>query len=319
MLATIVVVRLSKASSPLVSGLLAPLTDLIVVPAVTTPTTAEIATAATSDIHDSLWEAHARSDLRANHGHHFGYGSDRPQGTGSERRGAVGNSANYVAAVKASPPTSLTPMSEIRDMNRSIAINGSASTLVLTAAVLVAAQPGAVHAIVHHGLTSDSLWAVPAAIVMAVLTILEAVGVGRNTRHRGKVDGIIARDIVRRVCTNQACPNLPNPSSSTAKATRAVFYARIDAPSREVAFYDWGWYYTSILWVWQAGIAVIVALLAAAFAHTSHHAVRWLVILGIACWLLLTFYIARRWRAKTEAHTKSQLLQISGSVGIEAP
>jgi Flp pilus assembly protein TadB len=150
---------------------------------------------------------------------------------------------------------------------------------------------------------------------MALAVILEGLDIGRQTRHRARVDREIVNRIVRVVCRNSSCPQLTEPNASIREAAKALFYQKIDRPSREVAFHHWGWYFFGLFASWQAVIILVIALPLALWFKADAVALRWIALVLLAISILLARLLVKTWERKTLNHAQLQLTQIASSLG----
>ena len=95
----------------------------------------------------------------------------------------------------------------------------------------------------------------------------------------------------------------------------AIFYREIDSPSREVAFYQWGWYYTARLWMALAGLASLIALGGALSAPRDEPVIRWTSVAFLVLATLVSLLMSRFWAHKTLNHAHMQVIQIQPRLG----
>lgn len=118
---------------------------------------------------------------------------------------------------------------------------GGAALVVLTE---LAIAPETVIDLVSRGTTAKQLgWGGLVALFTAIALLIEGLQIFRNTPHRKRVNLAISRYIVSAMCPRDDCPERQDPSDSIRNGATDVFYTEIDAPSRQVAFSHWAWYY----------------------------------------------------------------------------
>lgn len=208
-------------------------------------------------------------------------------------------------------------MSNITDMNSAIRRNVAAGggALAVMAAVVIAPEAATKLA---EGEPTKKLWWLLATGVLPVLALLlEGLDLVRGTKHRAAIDNLIVRTIVGRVCSDRQCPQINEPNESVRRVAMGIFYTKIDSPSRDVAFYEWGWYYTSLVWLAMSVGVSLFSFLALWFIPTHHPEIRWpgLTVLFVA--ILVSYMVGRTWRRKTRAHVQMQLAQIQSQLGTQ--
>jgi hypothetical protein len=204
-------------------------------------------------------------------------------------------------------------------MNKVIRWRGAYWGLAVTCASLFAVSPEAALALFRGDFTRSLWWGGLVAAFMAVSVLLEGLAIGRNTPHRGKVDEKIVRGVVGAVCGIQGCPEVERPSESTRSAAKALFFKKIDGPSRQVAFHYWGWYFSGHLGLWQVATAIAIALPLVGTFGTTYSALRWAALALLFAGLGISWKIRETWARKTLAHAQSQLIQIRDDLGNRLP
>jgi hypothetical protein len=211
-------------------------------------------------------------------------------------------------------------MSEVRQMNKEIRWRAAVGAVVVAATAAVASSPGSWVDLLVDGRARNGLgWNVLIGPFLVGTFLLEALEVGRHPRHRARVNEQIARDVIRAVCSKPDCPQATEPNDSAREAAMAIFYREIDQPSREVAFYQWGWYYTSRLWLGLALLALTVALAVSFATSTDDAVIRWSAVAVLAGAALVSFAIAKLWEEKTLNQARMQVIQILPRVGTTLP
>jgi hypothetical protein len=207
-------------------------------------------------------------------------------------------------------------LSNINDMNSAIRRNTAVGAIALTVVGAVSIAPDAAIKLVRDGEPTKKLWWILLTGSFGLLALLiEAFDFGRHTPHRRKINALITTTVIKKICTQEECPQKLRPLPSTQRVAMGIFYSKIDSPSRDVAFYQWGWYYTSIVWS-MLSLAVLVSILAtAAFVSTDRPWIRWAAAAVVAFAFLCSYLISRVWRQKTRSHAEMQLAQIAGQLG----
>ena len=208
-------------------------------------------------------------------------------------------------------------MSNVTDMNstirRNVAVGGGA--LAIVAAVVIAPEAAAKLA---EGEPTKKLWWLLATGVLPVLALLlEGLDLVRHTKHRADIDNLIVRTIVGHVCRDRDCPQITEPSESVRRVATGIFYTKIDSPSRDVAFHQWSWYYTSLVWLAMSVGFSAASFVALWFVPTDHPEIRWSGLAALFVAIFVSFMAARTWRAKTRAHVQMQLAQIQPELGTQ--
>lgn len=211
-------------------------------------------------------------------------------------------------------------MSNISEMNAAIRRNTTLGGSALAVAAAVAIAPEAATKLIAEGEPTKKLWwllATGAFVLVALL--LEGLDFARKTRHRAEVDDLIVTTIVTSVCGHAQCLQRTKPNQSVRRAAMGIFYAKIDSPSRDVAFHQWGWYYTSVLWL-RLSLALFLGSFAISwFVSTDHPEIRWPALAVLLLTFPLSHGIGAIWRKKTKEHTEMQLTQIRPELGTRLP
>jgi hypothetical protein len=207
-------------------------------------------------------------------------------------------------------------MSEIRSMNKEIRARTALGGAVLAVIAALAIAPDAAIDLVVHNDVSPKLWwgALTGVFALAAL-LLEGLELGRQPRFRRELDDHICRSVIDMACDDPDCALVLNLNDSARSVARAIFYARIDQPSREVAFYQWAWLYTARIWMHLAIAALVLAFVLSWFVETHAEGLRWSAMALLAVSALLSYGIRKIWEKKARGHAESQLLQIAPNVG----
>jgi len=199
-------------------------------------------------------------------------------------------------------------------MNKGLALRLSIAAVIGMALVLLSISPSYVfnlsEQLVDEGSVLRLLLATVPIAVVWVATVLFRVG--REPPHRGAVNAEIAKRLAEEMCSVEDCPQLEDPSPEFRDAAIALFYKKIDAPSREVAFEYWENYYLARGALQIMSVALGAALLVLVlFPHSDELAVRMLfaAILALAVWA--SWNLEKTWKVKTLNHARQQVLQIS--------
>jgi hypothetical protein len=210
-------------------------------------------------------------------------------------------------------------MSEISSMNatirRRVATGGAALAVI---AALAIAPDSAISLIVDTKPTPGLWWAALTIPFVAIALLLEALDLGRHSKHRtDRIDNLIVRRVLGAVCSKGDCPMREEPNNSVRQSAVALFYKHIDTPSREVAFFQWAWYFTARMWTSFAVGALLVAIIASRFVETDARGLRWSAITLLAAAALTAFGITKIWERKTLSHVGLQLTQIGPNLGTK--
>jgi hypothetical protein len=205
-------------------------------------------------------------------------------------------------------------------MNSEIRWRGAGWGVGVTIAASVAIAPRAILDLLSEGNFTEKLWwSVLVGAFVIVALIVEGLGLGRKTKHRATLDAKIVNSVMSEVCRLPDCPQVENATPTAIRSVMGIFFAKIDASSREVAFYYWGWYYTALLWLWQSGIALAFAMIGVIRFPTDAVGLRILAILVLLASLLIAWLIRGNFARKTLDHAEQQLMQISGTLGHRLP
>lgn len=211
-------------------------------------------------------------------------------------------------------------MSEVRQMNKEIRWRAAIGAVLFGVVAAVAISPEPIIDLLLDGEARKGLgWNALVAPFLVVTLLLEAFEIGRHTRHRALVNEEIATGVVRAVCSKSDCPQVTDPNDSVRDGAMAIFYREIDQPSREVAFYQWGWYYTSRLWLGLALLSLALAFALVWVVRTDEPIVRWVALAALAAAAVLSFAIEKLWEEKTLNHARMQVIQILPHVGTTLP
>jgi hypothetical protein len=198
----------------------------------------------------------------------------------------------------------------ISQMNRDIRRRLSGWAAILTAVAVCAVLPETVDQAVAGRLEPKAAWFLLTGFFGVLAWIVEGFDIGRQTRHRREIDSQIVTDVIGAACPNPACPAVSTPGPQTREVALALFYELIDIPSREVAFRNWGWYYTSVQGTWIASIALACAFAGAALRPVDHEVYRGLAFICLVVALLGTALPEHTWIRKTRSHLSMQLVQV---------
>jgi hypothetical protein len=195
---------------------------------------------------------------------------------------------------------------------------------LVTALVLCAIFPDTVQQVTKGELNGKAAWSGLIVVFGIVAMGLEALQLGRNTRHRNSISDKIAREVTRHGCASGECPQATSPSEGTRKAALALFYTLVDQPSREVSFRNWGWYYSGVVWLWIGWLGFIVAVAGSAAREAPGDHIRGLASLALVLCLVVALEVWSKWRDKNLPHLESQLIQIrtklaGGLTGVSCP
>lgn len=211
-------------------------------------------------------------------------------------------------------------MSDIRDMNRDIRWRTTSAGAGFFALTAVAVAPEAVVDLLSEGEADTKLaWSLLVAVAAVLVVLLEGTDFGRDTRHRGRVNREIATSIIRGICPRSDCRETTDPNPAIRASAMGIFYSRIDVPSREVAFHQWGWYYTTIYWTALASFAFAFALTYVWFSPTEELLLRWGAIALLALAASGSWLLAGVWRDKTATHARMQVAQIAPTLPSSLP
>jgi hypothetical protein len=199
----------------------------------------------------------------------------------------------------------------IQAMNAQIRWRTAGGAAVLVVLTELAIGPETVINLIAHGETESRLWwSVLIGAFGALALLVEGLDLGRQTPHRARLNLEIGRYVVSAVCPVQDCPEKVEPNDTIRHSALDVFYREIDAPSREVAFSQWAWYYTSVYWLFLSAGSLFVAFGYSVATSTDRPGIRWASVAAIAVAVAYSAALNRTWRAKTMRHAQSQLRQI---------
>ena len=209
-------------------------------------------------------------------------------------------------------------MSDISEMNDRVRKRAAYWAVAMAALGLLAIAPDSVVRLLHGDPTKQLWWSALVGGALAMMFLVEGFEIGRHSRHRSAINLLISQGVVRQVCTNLRCPQKDDPNESVRNTAMALFYKAIDAPSRQVAFHNWGWYYFSVLAMWMSLVALAIALVGLRLP-TQRGDLRALgyICLGGAAFMM--WRLRLHWERKNELLVNSQLSQISGSLGSKLP
>lgn len=210
-------------------------------------------------------------------------------------------------------------MSEIRDMNADVRKRSAYWSVATVVLAMFAAVPDAVFKLFEGEFQKKLWWIALVGGFLVIFFVLEGLGVGRRTAHRAKIDKLIVGRIIRAICSNPSCPQVASPTPSARRSAMGLFYSKIDAASREVAFYYWGWYYFAIFAIWSAATSLVLSLVAASQFRTDALAVRWVAVTILATGLGIAWRILKNFQKKTIDHADQQLMQVKNSLGTTLP
>jgi hypothetical protein len=199
-------------------------------------------------------------------------------------------------------------------MNKAIRQRSAGWAAVTAAVACGGIAPEAISHAWEGNVTGKLGWTAFVAIFAGLAWMLEGVDAGRSVPHRNKVNQSIAKLVMETACTNSDCPQRSAPSKRTRSLAMSAFYKLIDKPSREVAFHQWGWYYTSIQWMGFSLLGILFVLGTWAFVPTSILAARVVSVLVLICMLILALIIRRIWARKTLTHSGAQVQQIAADL-----
>jgi hypothetical protein len=180
----------------------------------------------------------------------------------------------------------------------------------MTALAVCAVLPETVKQAVGGRIEPKIAWFTLAGFFGLVAWLVEGLDIGRQTRHRKSIDDQIVKAVVEAACTNGTCPEADSPGPQTRVQALTLFYELVDERSREVAFRNWGWYYTSVQGLWISSIALACAFVGAVLKPVDHEIYRGLAFICIVVALLGADWVATVWTRKTHDHMLSQLIQI---------
>lgn len=201
-------------------------------------------------------------------------------------------------------------MSDIKEMNKTIRKHSAGWAAVAAVVTAGGISPQAIVEATHGEPTGKLAWSSLVIIFGAIMLLLEAADVGRHTPHRNKVDKHTTELLMNAACLNKQCPEVSNPTNQTQNAAMDEFYKLIDKPSREVAFHQWGWYYTSLNWIAFSIIGFLIVIVSWPFASTDFPILRGVSALVLLCMFLGALHIRKTWACKTFGLSTSQARQI---------
>ena len=206
-------------------------------------------------------------------------------------------------------------MSDITQMNKTVRRWTAYWGVGIALLAFIAIVPDAFSLLFQGDVTKDLWWTALVGAFLVLSWLLEGLNVGRNTNHRRAIDDIIVRGVIHQVCSHQQCPQLHNPTQESRDAAIALFYTKIDAPSREVAFHDWTWHYFSILAIWMVLIALIFSTVMASQFPTERLGLRILSFLLLLGALAAALRMRSTSENKTRRLARQQLVQIGPNLG----
>lgn len=209
---------------------------------------------------------------------------------------------------------------DLASMDAQIRLRIALAGAVLFVAAEFAMAPTTAIDLISNGHWEHRLsWGFLVAGFTVVAVLLEGSQLGRNTRHRSKVNLAITEYIVTAICSRTDCPEQAAPSDSIRDGAMDVFYSEIDQASRNVAFSQWAWYYTSVYWIAQSALALLVALSYSLATSTDRDAVRWGSMAFLVFAVIYSLAINKMWRQKTMKLAQAQLRQIRPHLPTKFP
>lgn len=206
-------------------------------------------------------------------------------------------------------------MSDIREMNGSIREWAAGGAIVVALATATGIAPEAIINLAHGEATRKLAWGVLIPVFGGLALLVEATQLGRSTPHRKQVNSQIVREILEASCPNVDCPEKAKADAKTNANVMAAFYAQVDQPSREVAFHQWGWYYTAVLWIWFSVIGLLGVLLTWPFISTGHTLIRVAAAVFLLVMIVIAWFVRKTWAQKTLNLAASQVTQINDQIG----
>lgn len=182
--------------------------------------------------------------------------------------------------------------------------------VVMTALAVCAVLPETVDQALAGRIEPKIAWFVLAGLFGVVAWSVEGLDLGRQTAHRKSVDEEIVKAVVEAACPDPMCPEARSAGPQTRAQAMTLFYELANEPSRDVAFRNWGWYYTSVQALWISSIALAGAFIGSALRPVDHETFRGLAFIGLVGALIGADRVQVVWSRKTREHMLSQLLQI---------
>lgn len=205
-------------------------------------------------------------------------------------------------------------MSDIKEMNEAIQHRSAGWAAVAAVVTAAGISPQAIVEATHGELTGKLAWGSLVLVFTAAALLVEAADVGRHSPHRRKINKHITSFVMQEACSNKQCPEVSAPSPKTRDAAMSVFYKLVDKPSREVAFHQWAWYYTSLHWITFSLLGLLVVVASWPFVSTDFPVFRGLSVLVLFSMLAAALYIRRTWTRKTFTYSSAQVGQIASDL-----